>query len=781
MNVEGLKKMRVVKFARRKKKIISRIFACALGAALCVWLGATAYRIAQADRQREAEKTESRAQSPIAANRKRDYGEPGFQAVAENEWLILRADYTTGEVSVEEKKTGMVWYSNPQSRDEPDIKGNKNKLKSQISYTSFNVRTEVTNNVDSFSQSVRQGTMEHLLLENGVQFNYSFPATGIMIPLRYTLVEDTLEVCIPADGIQELWPEEYLALDVDILPFFGAGEPADAGYFLVPDGSGALIDFQSGRSGFSQYSARIYDADPGTEDIRSRSRKESVRLPVFGVKRNDSAFLAVVASGEANGVINATLGGRSSSYHQAYSRAIFRAFSKKGAGVNMNTTEETRFAHDCSGNLLGGCDYTVKYFFLSGEDAGYNGMARRYGAYLSSRGELRQSPLAQKQYIVLDVYGAVTIEKNVMGVVCPVVTRVTGYSELREIVRQLKEAGVDRLIVNYIGALKGGMKGVALDTVAIEPALGTEQEFREMIAALEAANVPLFLEAEPVKLYKAGNGYSVLESGVRTFFDAYAVGYRYAPNQLGVEERWNYIHPRLVPEYMRRFSESAAAYGVRGVSMAGIGDTVYTALGGEGAFASRSYTAALWRQSMEQMQEGLLMVHGGNAYALRYADVVTDAAGSGSAFDVETQSVPFYQIALRGSAVLATEPINDTPNYRKAFLQGLASGMSPKYAIVATDITNLIDTPYSWMSPYAWENWADTIAENYREMRQVMGSNEGEAILRHEALDGDAAKIVFASGDVLVVNCGEEPLACEGEIVAPGARLLTEGGKADEE
>ena len=85
------------------------------------------------------------------------------------------------------------------------------------------------------------------------------------------------------------------------------------------------------------------------------------------------------------------------------------------------------------------------------------------------------------------------------------------------------------------------------------------------------------------------------------------------------------------------------------------------------------------------------------------------------------------------------------------------------------------------MSPYAWENWADTIAENYREMRQVMGSNEGEAILRHEALDGDAAKIVFASGDVLVVNCGEEPLACEGEIVAPGARLLTEGGKADEE
>ena len=249
MNVEGLKKMRVVKFARRKKKIISRIFACALGAALCVWLGATAYRIAQADRQREAEKTESRAQSPIAANRKRDYGEPGFQGVAENEWLILRADYTTGEVSVEEKKTGMVWYSNPQSRDEPDIKGNKNKLKSQISYTSFNVRTEVTNNVDSFSQSVRQGTMEHLLLENGVQFNYSFPATGIMIPLRYTLVEDTLEVCIPADGIQELWPEEYLALDVDILPFFGAGEPADAGYFLVPDGSGAA-DFHSIPRGF---------------------------------------------------------------------------------------------------------------------------------------------------------------------------------------------------------------------------------------------------------------------------------------------------------------------------------------------------------------------------------------------------------------------------------------------------------------------------------------------------------------------------------------------------
>ena len=60
MNVEGLKKMRVVKFARRKKKIISRIFACALGAALCVWLGATAYRIAQADRRRKRRAGRSR-------------------------------------------------------------------------------------------------------------------------------------------------------------------------------------------------------------------------------------------------------------------------------------------------------------------------------------------------------------------------------------------------------------------------------------------------------------------------------------------------------------------------------------------------------------------------------------------------------------------------------------------------------------------------------------------------------------------------------------------------
>ena len=61
--------------------------------------------------------------------------------------------------------------------------------------------------------------------------------------LEYYLDEEGLQIRLPANGIR-FDEDEYQLVYVRILPYFGAGSSDYTGYTFIPDGSGALFDFQ---------------------------------------------------------------------------------------------------------------------------------------------------------------------------------------------------------------------------------------------------------------------------------------------------------------------------------------------------------------------------------------------------------------------------------------------------------------------------------------------------------------------------------------------------------
>lgn len=81
-----------------------------------------------------------------------------------------------------------------------------------------------------------------------------------------------------------------------VLPYFGSGTAKDDGYLLIPDGSGALVEFGTDKSAFKTYSQPVYGSDPAYAGDMDTSRKQPIRLPVFGIQRNGSAFLAEIAA-----------------------------------------------------------------------------------------------------------------------------------------------------------------------------------------------------------------------------------------------------------------------------------------------------------------------------------------------------------------------------------------------------------------------------------------------------------------------------------------------------
>ena len=71
-----------------------------------------------------------------------------------------------------------------------------------------------------------------------------------------------------------------------LLENFGAASAQENGYLFVPDGSGALIYYNNGKTSRQSYTAQVYGADWSVNFLSDQKPEYdtnlSIKLPVFG-------------------------------------------------------------------------------------------------------------------------------------------------------------------------------------------------------------------------------------------------------------------------------------------------------------------------------------------------------------------------------------------------------------------------------------------------------------------------------------------------------------------
>ncbi len=765
------------RWIHKKKETIMRVISITLTVVIVGLIAWAAVGIVQSDMAREAAKDTSKDKTAIKATSKYDYGEPGFQQVAENEKFIMSADFTTAEIQITEKDSGMVWYSNPQDRADDKVATIVSRLASQIHVNFLNVEEGVFVEFDNYGGSIKKGRMESERIENGVKFTFGFPVANVYIPVQYTLCEDGFKAEVITSEIKGVGKNPFLVERISLLPFFGSGGLNDDGYLLIPDGAGSMIDFNNERQSKQSYNAPVYGVNLSIEKTEEVSVREDIALPVFGAKCNDHAFLGVITNGEACSTISATTSKKDSDYNHIYASAVLREYDLMFERGNAETYKAS-YTIDYTEDLLDGENYSVRYFFMDGDKANYTGMSETYRNYLKSENKLHDSELADEKYMVLDLVGAVSIKKYVMGVKRPVVTAMTTYNQVCEIVKELKAQGVENLVINYIGALDSGLNNKVYNKVSNESVLGSKKEFKAMIEYLEQEGVLLFLETNPVDIYENGNGLTENGDSVKSFFDQYAFQYKYdldKGTQIA-DSRWHLLRPETVVNVATDFAKSASGYGVNNIALNRMGKVLYSNYDEE-YYLSRNSVLKHWNQAMKNVRENadLLMVHGGNAYTTAYADIITDLADSHSNYDMQDRTVPFYQLVFQGNAVLTANGINTTVDYEHSFLKALETGSSLKFNLIYGDVSELVGTDYNTMVSYSYNFWKDVIVEEYLEMQKATAQFAGQEIVRHEMLTEDVALTVYETG-ALIVNYGEEAYTYGEEEVGARDYLVLPGG-----
>ena len=285
----------------------------------------------------------------------------------ENENYILLADYSFGILALENKHTGYIWYSSPIDAENDEIASpliiDELLSSNVICYGIPEKRSD--NNV------LRSGTSDCEItvndIENGIKVIYDYKKAGFRFPVEYTLESDCLKASLKVSEIQEINSKNIIT-QITVMGSFGAGSSDEDGYFIIPDGCGALIHFNNNKTVTDTYFQPVYGSDiTAVPATKKNNVTEQIYLPVYGIVKQDNAMLVVASKGDSNAYISAEVSGQSNS---SYNLCSFTFILRNSDTFYMSGESNKKFTVFESGDIKSD-DIELKYYPISKENVNY--------------------------------------------------------------------------------------------------------------------------------------------------------------------------------------------------------------------------------------------------------------------------------------------------------------------------------------------------------------------------------------------------------------------------
>ena len=678
--------------------------------------------------------------------------------VAENDRLELHYDTVESQIILKDKLTQEEWRSTPDDIAQDKRATGVNKINRQSDLiVQYHNTSYVTDQVNSYTGAIKKGDFTWELIENGVAIRYYFPKQGFVIPVQYVLEEDCLAASIISEGIEEeVWedpdtdPEKKQSvMNVALLPFMGAAGSDDEGYLIIPDGSGALIHFNNGRTGAAIYQQDVYGRDDALTIRKAATTTYDVNMPLFGIVRNGRALMAVVENGDYQAQLNAMVNGQLTGYSNAYFAVQYIHME---ANTIMPGSEHSTDVMLPTNTFRDMGNFTVRYYPLAAENATYADVAAAYRAQLGLKESIADAATQQ-----LEMVASIPSIDTFLGVPYESVRVLTSYEQAAQTLRDFAAEGLNDLTLRYTGWSKQSVRGKMVTGLDLDNRLGGKKAFDGLRQAVKETGAEMVLAVDLIDIYEDGNGYWSLFAAT----DSVNSTAKQVPEFLqstGYQDPegkpWYLLSPDKVPEAARKLAENLSGQ-VDGASLSMLGNTVYSSFGKTGI--SRTSAGMYWQQALETLSGKIqtLSAKTASAYAFPYIEQVDATPCASSRFEVTDMEIPFYQMVTHGAMVLYTEPANEDGNVRKALLRAIEYGMYPSWRVIAGDTALLSGTDYASWHAASLDAWREEI-KNTAAWMAPLGVYAGMQMTGHEQVTATLSVTTYANGDMVLVNYGSE-------------------------
>ena len=656
-----------------------------------------------------------------------------YRQCAENDSYIMLVDGRLGNLGLKNKATGYIWWSSPlgAARDKVATPLLVNELRSSNTLR-YGIPSKRSNN-----NVLRSGTDDCEIkvsdVKNGVKVTYYYNKAGFSFPVEYTLEEDCLKASLKVSDIKEP-KDEKIATEVTLMSSFGAASDTEDGCFVIPDGSGALVRFNNNKTmDTNAYQQRVYGNDVTVVPTSRGAVTEQIYLPVYGIVKEDNAMLVVASKGDSNAYISAQVSKQSNS---SYNLCNFTFILRGTDTFYMSGNNSDKLTVFENGDIKSD-DIELRYYPISKKGASYVDVADRYRQYLIEEDGVE--PKSSKAAMYVDLYGGTLKKKPVLGIPVTLKQPVTKYDEALEILTELKNKGVDDMVVSYNGWTNDGIRRKVDTGASPSGTLGGKSSFNKLTDFI-GENGFEFYPASSSRDFYSGNGYYSFTSTCVRVSGSYSriVSYDRA---YGIPDGFKKNMSLLSPSYYGEvYGDIASSYAKAGLSGAAVDNAASSLYGDYGKKDISRYKAmTLAEEAFGKLSDSLdngFIADGANAYALPYVSHITNVPLSSSRFDIFNEDVPFYQIVMHGLVPYSTTPVNGDADPSQLLLMAAATGSSLSYDMIYNETSKLY--------------WADTAAEEYKLLAPLLDSVSDSTITGYDVSDdGSLITTTFSNGTVV--------------------------------
>ncbi len=604
------------------------------------------------------------------------------------------------------------------------------------------------------------------LEDNGYQADNKKP--WFNIPITYRLDGKNLVAEVNPDSI-EYNEDGFYLVDVEILPYFGAALKGSDGYIFVPDGSGALINFDNKSN--TAYTAKVYGQDVTMNTLQTTQsqidQSVTVKLPVFGIKSGNKAWFAIIEDGDGYADINASVSERITNYNNVYAGFQFLEYGECSLGDMVGTNSFQLYSKRSFNGT-----YKLRYAFLSGKNADYSGMANGYREYLINNGVLKNRVSSDTIPFYVEYIGAIDRDAAFAGIKYRAVKTVTSYSQAETITDRLLSAGISDVNVIYSGWANEGLHGTAYTKISNVGGLsngGTNQ--KKFVSDMAAKGVDTYFTAEVQRVYYDvwGDDYTLLGSAPK-YFDRSSVKeatYYLSNGMVDSNDKICLIRPGLAAKVAKAVKSKFAKLTGVGINIGSISNNLYTDQQSEN-YADRQDAIKLNMAAVEDVYNafsGKVMGDNANAYALPYVSDIINAPLDSNRHHIIDAVVPFYEMVLHGYVDFSGDCLNMTDDYNTALLKSIESGAGIYFKWIYSDNSVVKETDFDFLYSVNYESWIDRAVEDYRKVNELLGNLCGQTIVKHEIISKNVVRVTYEKGTQILVNYSKEAARVNGQTV----------------
>lgn len=666
-----------------------------------------------------------------------------------------------GTVCLKDNKSGKLWFSNPVDLETSNAKkSQKDELKSGMTL----IYAEPYNRATTTQTSGAKGKFKIKEINNGVQIEYSFSGPGIKIPVNLTLEDGYMKLYVNTAEIEEEHPSNVdgqLVSDLAFFTTFGCAGLNDTGYFVVPDGSGAVINFNNGKTDLRTYTGKVYGRDITAVKQQKTYTSRNVSLPMYGIVKDNAGLMVVADKGDACASINTYVSNQNKTdYNSTYFDFEIRTNDEYLMGGESNPLR----VFEKRGILIP--EIEVRYYPVAGDDGtiDYTDIADKYREYLIKDKGVEDRQIEPDSPLYIDVYGGTLEKKSILGIPVTVKQAVTSFDTTQYFLSLLKDGGVGNMVVTYNKFSNEDLGEKITDSFNPAGKLGGASGWKKLKGYADSNNIALFPSIDNQQ-YKTGNGYWAMTNTAIRVSNAYS---RIPVYDLahGVENKYYKPLSLFSPaSYNKAFSKLIKHYGKKGVNTFAFGSLANTIYGDYGrAATSREMAKGIVADIYSQAKgSGTVLADNPAAYVLPYVDQVTNVPVDSSKYDLFDYDIPFYQMVLHGVVPYSTIAVNSEADLTRIVLDTVSGGANLSFDFVGEEADELKDTKLDCYFYAYYANWMREAKGAAKLGSEILAPVADEIIDEYYiSEDGNEITTVYKNGYKTVVNYAEGTIFADG-------------------